>query len=177
MSVLKQEQWMYFIQWACSNLLVLCAGCTAPKFVEQVWELHRQSVFILMLDFSCQCWLYEPPWVWRQYSDFHVGKALMRAAVGCHHYPDLCTVCTRLPCFSTWAGLSAQHRALPCRLMNSGIPTPSQGSWSRLFAVQKNWKSETKYQITLTYFLSALSPVRKVIEKKNPNLWLEVRTV
>lgn len=126
-----------FYTWACSNL-VFCADCT--QLFEQVWELHRQSVFILTLDFSCQCCLCEPPWVWRQYTDFCVGKALMRGAMSPDHYPDLSTVWTQLHCFSTWAGLSAQHRALPCRLMNSGIPTPPQGSWSRLFAVQKNWK-------------------------------------
>lgn len=43
-----------------SNLLVFCAGCTQPKLVEQVWELHKQSVFILMLDFSCQRCLCDP---------------------------------------------------------------------------------------------------------------------
>lgn len=136
MNVVKQEWWVYFIQWTCSNLLVFCAGCTQPKLFEQIWGLHRQSVFILLLDFSWQCSLYEPPWVWRQYSDFHVGKALMRGAMGCDHYPDLGTVCTRLHCFSPWVGVRAQHRALPLQTDELRYPKTSSGP----DCLQKNWK-------------------------------------
>lgn len=51
-------------------------------------------------------------------------KAQMRGATSNGCQPDLSTVCAQLHCFLTWAGLSAQHMALPCRLMSSVNPAP-----------------------------------------------------
>lgn len=84
--------------------------------------------------------LCEPTWVWKQYNHIDAGhlssqKALMRGTTVNGHYPNLSTMCTQLHCFLTWAGLSAQRRALPCRLMNLGSPTPPQGPRSRLCVV------------------------------------------